>query len=194
MTLGHGQPKGLRGKLGKPPHVQTLLRREGFQGRLALEVMAELVTAKLLDIDLDDGTVSLHDAPYWQERVKNAQRQQRWRDEHPGPTTAVTPPLRAVTGNETGERDRQTGEDHAGATAGNGLAPKPQSNDLYKLFRALTDEVPDRRHLKWMDDLTVQEGEDAVGRKAVADVMRQWKPEKGDLLGWTSAKLRGGRT
>jgi hypothetical protein len=187
MLIGHAAKPGWL--LGDRETVELLLRREGCSD--AAGVLDELLQRGWLDEE--EGELWLHDADDWQrkpsdhpEAVKRRVRahRARKRGETPGnaPETAET---------QDRQTDRQTGED-APAGTGNGLPPEFQTNDLYKLYRVLAHEEPDARRRKWMDDLTVQLGEGEMGRKAVAEMMRQW-PGTGDLLGWTSAKLRGGQ-
>lgn len=117
MTIGHGQPGSKRWRLGKPPHVLSQLRREGFTGPMALEALAELVAAGLVDIDQDSGMVSLHDASDHQRFPSDApdrvaERQRRFREKRKAEQSPDTPANTTVTagngGSNGGNEDRQT--------------------------------------------------------------------------------------
>jgi hypothetical protein len=200
MTIAHGQPGSKRWTLFPRPHVEALLRREGFSD--PSPVVDELLSAGL--VDERRGVLAMHDASDHQRFLSDTpeRRTERSRRSKAKAKEAVRTAGTAGNGRErdgaagNGDRqtDIQTGQDSpAPAKAGNGLDPDLQTNDLYKLYRALKGGAPSRKDQRWMDDLTVQEGEGEAGRRAVAEMMRQW-PGTGDLLGWTSAKLRGGRT
>lgn len=201
MTIGHGQPGRMRWTLGPYLHVMELLRREGFGD--PARVMVELAARRLIDVT-HNGVVSMHDASKHQKfpsdlahrRTERSTRSKaKARDEaaRTGGAAGNGGERQEAAGNDYRQTDRTDKTDRTDSPGGNGVPPDLLTNDPYKLYRALTHEAPDKRHQKWMDDLTVEEGEGDAGRKTVAHVMKQW-PGTGDLLGWTSAKLRGGRS
>lgn len=169
MTIGHGQPGGMRWTLGPYPHVMELLRREGFDdpGR----AMAELGARRLIDVS-DKGVVSMHDAS----------KHQKFPSDLPSRVTARSAKSKAkakekalvqeewqgTAGNgeerpgTDGNDDRQTGE--TGETDRQTVVPLHRPTNLRLAARLITSRDPTDKEAEWIDDLCGSYGREHISR------------------------------